>query len=288
MDAQRITDQLHGQWHGHYGTAPCPVCQPEARRDQCALSIKDGGGLLLAHCFKSGCDFRDVAAAIDLPPGHVSFDIEAAHEAKQRRAKYNANRLARSRSMWDLAKPIHGTHAERYLRGRGITCDLPESLRFLPDIYHKPSGQFSCAMIADVQPTGGIHRTFFNKKGERLASNAKMMLGPCKGGAVRLSEGQGPLVVCEGIETGLSLCMVLSERSPIVWAALSTSGMKALHLPSDPHDLIIAPDMDPNNAGQDAAKALATRASALGWQVSMLPSPVGNDWNDALQSGVAA
>ncbi len=143
-------------------------------------------------------------------------------------------------------------------------------------------------MVADVQPTGGIHRTFFTKQGERLNKSAKMMLGPCSGGAVRLTEGNGPLVVCEGIENGLSLCMVLSERSPRVWAALSTSGMKALHLPPDQHELIIAPDIDPNHAGQDAAKELATRASALGWNVSLLPSPVGNDWNDALQSGVAA
>lgn len=288
MNAQYITDQLRGQWHGHYGTAPCPVCQPEGRRDQCGLSIKDGDGLLLAHCFKSGCDFRDIAAAINLPPGRVSFDIEAAREAKEKQAAYRVAQRAKARAMWGQGNFIQGTHAERYLRSRSITCDIPDSLRFLPDTYHQPSGQFVCAMIADVQPTGGIHRTFFTKRGVRLGKSAKMMLGPCSGGAVRLSQGQGPLVVCEGVETGLSLCEVLSERSPRVWAALSTSGMKALHLPPEPHAVIIAPDMDPNNAGQDAANVLATRASALGWTVTMLPPPVGNEWNDALQSGVAA
>ena len=59
-------------------------------------------------------------------------------------------------------------------------------------------------MVADVQPTGGIHRTYFEKSGARIEKNAKMMLGPCAGGAVRLSDAtHGPLVVCEGIETGL-------------------------------------------------------------------------------------
>ncbi len=32
-----------------------------------------------------------------------------------------------------------------------------------------------------------------------------MMLGRCAGGAVRLSDGLGPLLIAEGIETGLTL-----------------------------------------------------------------------------------
>ena len=44
--------------------------------------------------------------------------------------------------------------------------------------------------------------------------------------------------------------------------------------------LTIAPDGD--QAGREAASALAERASALGWQVSLLPAPEGLDWNDVL------
>jgi len=54
----------------------------------------------------------------------------------------------------------------------------------MPDIYHGPSSTWATAMIADVQPVGGIHRTYFDTKGKRLNKNAKMMLGPCSGGAV--------------------------------------------------------------------------------------------------------
>ena len=36
--AIEITRSLSGQWHGSYGTAPCPVCQPEARPEQTALT----------------------------------------------------------------------------------------------------------------------------------------------------------------------------------------------------------------------------------------------------------
>jgi hypothetical protein len=144
-------------------------------------------------------------------------------------------------------------------------------------------------LVADVS-TGGIHRTFFDKTGGRIRGNAKMMQGPCAGGAVALSEGSGPLVACEGIETGLSLLCGLLEGPAVVLAALSTSGLRALHLPPDPGPyagaLIVAADGDA--PGRGAATALAERAYCLGWQVSLLNAPDGQDWNDVLQGGKAA
>ncbi|MBV1864617.1 MAG: toprim domain-containing protein [Rhodobacteraceae bacterium] len=102
-------------------------------------------------------------------------------------------------------------------------------------------------MIASVS-SGGIHRTFFDKRGNRLPKDSKMMLGPCSGGAVRLSESAGPLVVYEGIETGLSLVQLLTAKSPCVWAALSTGGTKTLDLPSTAGKLIIATELEKKQA----------------------------------------
>lgn len=106
------------------------------------------------------------------------------------------------------------------------------------------------------------------------------MLGSVAGGAVRLSHGNHKLIVCEGIETGLSLLSGLVSGSVSVWAALSTSGMKALSLPESPSLLTVATDGD--DAGRAAGYALAERASANGWEVSMLPAHDGSDWNDIL------
>ena len=96
-------------------------------------------------------------------------------------------------------------------------------------------------------------------------------------------------MVCEGIETGLSLLSGLLDRPAAVWAALSTSGMRALHLPENPAELVVAADRDANGAGMAAAEALAERAQALGWAVWIWLPPEGQkDWNDALRAGVAA
>lgn len=63
--------------------------------------------------------------------------------------------------------------------------------------------------------------------------------------------------------------------------------MKALRLPERPGLLTIAPDGDP--PGRKAAHALAERAHAEGWAVSLLPAPDGKDWNDIMiMKGAAA
>lgn len=283
--AHEITLALGGDWHGHHGNAPCPVCQPERRADQRALSLRDEGGKLLAFCHKNSCNFREIVTAAGLPLDRLDLDPIAQREADAKRAEYERAQLDKARALWGRSKPINGTKGEAYLRSRGITCPLPPSLRWASDVHHGPSGRWLSAMVAEVS-TGAVHRTFFEKTGARITGSAKMMLGPCAGGAVALSEGQGPLVVCEGIETGLSLASGLLGEPATVRAALSASGMKALHLPERPGRLIVA--MDGDDAGESAGRALAGAAHARGWQVSLLPAPRGLDWNDVLTGRAAS
>lgn len=286
IDPAVIAKNLGGAWHCNYGVAPCPVCQSTRRKDQNALTIAVNGGKLLLHCKKNGCAFADILTVAGIKSGTVEFDNLAIEASDHARATQAARLKARARSLWANGKPIQGSKGAAYLKERGITCPLPDSLRWVPDTYHGPSGTYVAAMIADVAPTGGLHRTFFTKKGHRLEKSAKMMLGPCSGGAVRLSKTLGPLVICEGIETGLSLLSGLLNGPHTVWAALSTSGMKGLTLPSQPGILLIATDGD--EAGRAAGHTLARTATERGWKVSSLPAPDGLDWNDVLQSEVLA
>ena len=94
MDAQTLTRQLGGTWHGGAGKAPCPVCQPERRRDQTALSLKDGkNGALLLYCFKSGCSFEDLTLTLSLPIKRAALDVDAQRKAKAQDARTREKNL---------------------------------------------------------------------------------------------------------------------------------------------------------------------------------------------------
>lgn len=291
MDAKHLTQTLRGKWYGRYGCAPCPVCQCEGRKSQNGLTLADGdGGKLLLNCKKAGCDYSEVAAAMGItrstytPPDPA---IIAQRAVEQRKAA--AKRADQAQRLWMGAQPIAGTIAESYLRGRSITCPLPDTLRFDPKCWHATAKRLP-ALVAFVDGGAGfaVHRTYLREDGGGKAdvSPAKAMLGAVQGGAVRLSDGSQTLVVAEGIETALSLSSGLLRAPATVWAALSTSGIRGLHLSDKPGRLTIAPDGDA--AGRTAAQALATRAHGLGWQVSLLPAPDGRDWNDILSGKVAA
>lgn len=290
MNAQMLTQRQGGRWYGGYGTAPCPVCQPDARRGQNALTLRNGRARLLLHCKKSGCTFADILAAAGISPGTYSPPSPSELARREAEEQVKAEKTEkRALAVWRRAVPIRGTIAETYLRQRAITCTLPDTLRFHPDCWHPTAKRFS-AMLALIEglPRLAIHRTYLRPDGggKAPADPPKAMLGAALGGAVRLTNGQGPLVVAEGVETALSLSSGLLRHPATVWACLSTAGMAGLRLPDRPHRLIIATDGD--QPGKAAGHKLAERAAALGWAVSILPAPEGRDWNDVLMMKGAA
>ena len=292
-DAKELTLALGGRWHRNYGAAPCPVCQPERRKGQNALTISDGrDGRLLAHCKRLGCAFPDILAAAGIAPGDYTAPDLATLALREAERRANAKkRAAQAKRLWSKTLPIAGTIAETYLRGRDITCPLPATLRFHPEVWHGPTARRWPAMVAAVQGAGlpAVHRTFLRPDGmgkAGLDGGDKLMLGATAGGAVRLSDRPSRLVVAEGIETSLSLSCGLLEGPATLWAALSTSGIRGLQLPDRPGRLTIAPDGD--EPGRTAGHALAERAHGLGWDVSILDPGTGRDFNDILQERVAA
>jgi len=295
-EAQRLTFALKGRWFGSYGQAFCPA--HENTRSP-ALTLADGeDGRLLAKCH-SGCDFRDVAAALRRA-GLIEGRAPSSGPAGPRRAAPNANalieRARRARyasEIWRDALPIAGTPAEAYLRSRGITCDLPPTLRYATACKVPGSGTPLPALVArvDGSPAFAVHRTYVRSDGTGKATvtPSKAMLGECRGGGVHLStcsytRDELPLVVCEGIENGLSLLSGFLNEPARVVAALSTSGVGGFVLPRTPGKLVVASDNDP--AGRGAAAKLMERAARLGWRVFDMTPPDSRDWNDLLRAGV--
>ena len=156
--------------------------------------------------------------------------------------------------------PADGTLVETYLASRGLHLPPPNTLRFHTGLKH-PSGGIRPAMVAlvtrgaDDAPLA-IHRTFLSRDGRGKApiEPQKMMLGPCRGGAVHLGVPGDVLMVGEGIETCLAAMLATGH---LAWAALSTSGLRTLDLPRDVRDVIVLADGD--DPGEAAARDCAWR-----------------------------
>lgn len=291
-EAERITAALKGRWHGRYGLACCPAHDDRNP----SLSLSDGaGGRLLARCM-TGCDFTSILDALrglGIIQGQGAVPQSGAAELARYQAEQRNEADRREHQalrFWAAAFPIHGTIAETYLRrARGITCPLPDSLRFHPACWH-PSALRLPAMIARVEGSErfAVHRTYLRPDGSGKATSkpAKAMLGQVTGGAVRLSGGPDALAVGEGIESAMSLLCGPVTGAVTVWATLSTSGMAGLRLPKTPGTLIVAADGDA--PGKAAGAKLAERAAALGWAVTLFSAPDGRDWNDMIQDSKGA
>ena len=290
MNAREITRALNGTWHGQYGTACCPAHGDRSP----SLSIGDGeNGQLLLHCF-TGCSYDAVREALRglglleerWSPLTVKRPVLPVQQTTAPKSgSEDALRSERALVIWSASGSTTGTLVETYFASRGLALPSGDMLRFHPGLKH-PSGSRWPAMVAlitrgtDGLPLG-IHRTFLARDGAGKApvSPDKMMLGPSRGGAVRLSEAGPQLMVGEGLETCLSAMQAMGGAP--TWAALSTSGLRSLDLPLDVQEVIILADAD--DAGEKAAKAAALRWRGEGRRARIARPPTGQDFNDLLR-----
>lgn len=292
MTAEAIAKALGGRKAGSGWSSRCPAHDDRTP----SLSLRDtGDGKVLVRCH-AGCDQDAVIAhlkANDLWPQngsrpfrpaasrHIAVPVEPGLE--------EVDRTAAALSIWHAAKPAGGTLIETYLRSRGLRLPATPTLRFHPHLKH-PSGDSWPAMIAlvsrgDDEAPLAIHRTFLarNGTGKAPVDPQKMMLGPCRGGAVRLAKPGDLLMIGEGIETCLA---AMQETGHPAWAALSTSGLRALELPKDVRDVIVLADGD--DAGEIAARDCALRWKREGRRVRIAHPPRGMDFNDMVVGSLSS
>lgn len=284
MSAEAIARGLRGRKAGSGWMARCPAHDD---RDP-SLSIGEMAGKVLVYCH-AGCDQRDVISALkgrglwgdnNRPP---VLKMTSRTSLKRQSPDDDVQRRNVAMAIWQSARPAQDTFVAVYLASRGINFPVPDTLRFHPGLKH-PSGALWPAMIAMVTSGSNgeplaVHRTFLARDGHGKApvDKAKMMLGPCHGGAVRLADPAGLLMVGEGIETCLAAMQASGHPA---WAALSTSGMKALDLPSTVREVIVLADGD--DAGEAAAQHCAGRWVLEGRRVRIARPPRGSDFNDLL------
>lgn len=156
-----------------------------------------------------------------------------------------------------MSRPIHGTVAEAYLHGRGITdlrtCD---AVRFHPCCYCRGDKDDPADRVRDAWPAliasvrdlngrlTGVSRTWLDPSGAGKApvSTPRRAMGHLLGHGVRFCVADDVMAAGEGVETMLSLRQVTPDL-PLV-AGLSANHLAALLLPVGLRRLYLVRDDD--------------------------------------------
>lgn len=288
FDIQAIATALGGASPSGDGySCLCPA--HDDKTPSLSIGLGDQKQLLL-YCH-GGCSFDRILTALQ----EKGLLPQAKKDRSQHKKPVNDNRapdLSYVRHLWHQAIPVAGTPAHVYLRNRlkNHLQDIPPTLRYLPAAKHGPTGNLYPCLLAAVTSypdtrVAGLLRTFLSPDGMTKAPvvNPKMMLGSIRGGTVRLAPAGEELMIAEGIETSLTVQIMLKKPT---WAALSSKNMESIVLPPLPlaQTLYIAKDND--EAGDKGALALADKAWAEGRAVHILQPPHKlNDFNDLLFYG---
>ena len=214
------------------------------------------------------------------------------------------DRTEAARRLWQRCRAIDGTHAEAYLRARGIQRCRFAALRFHPALFYRDGDGMRRlpALVAAVtgdageRPGPGEHpgpgdrpahgavcgvlRTWLDPVRPTKANltRPRKALGRVHGRAVHFGEPAcGTLLVGEGIETVLSIMTAMPDT--VAAAALSAGSLGAFAPPAGVTRLVIARDNDPE--GECAAERLVRRCARTGVD-ALLVAPEGNDFNDDL------
>lgn len=267
----RLTRQDRGLWIDHATGEKGDVFS----LIQGAFSVNFAGAIKIA---------RDMA---HLPMRKVTPAIsKMSDENKEQYTKEQMGQIIRE--LWPTIRESPVTH---YLHARGISCLYQntaypyQDLKYHPDLLHYPSKTRWPSMVSlvrDVEGTIiGLHRTYIDSTTSQKASVEpnKMMLGKCRGAAVRLAAPvDGVLGVSEGIETGLAAMQIFNVP---VWAALSATGMRGIQLPASVSDVIVFTDA--GLAGEEAAQDLARRMVTEGRRARIVRPRHGDDFADDLE-----
>jgi Toprim domain len=242
---------------------PCPICGPYAKaavnKRRKVMRVWNTDGRVTYNCARCGAQGR---LQSDFPLPRVVLP-----------PKDNNARKALADRLWGMSYPLGRTHTpvETYLRSRGCYLPCPSIRSLLSRKNHPPT------MIAKFQGTSGVHLTKLRLDGSGKAGtdHDKVMIGAVSGFPIVLRSGEWskPLLICEGIEDGLSLALAFPTWT--VWAAGSASMIHKL-VGNTPKEVVVVVDYD--MAGIKAVK----RCFSINPDTRIIRFPKGLDANAML------
>jgi hypothetical protein len=128
------------------GLTHCPK-HPDRRP---SLAVKDVDGRVLVKCW-AGCGQTEVIDALHrLGHWHASRGRYSPATTATPSAPGSSSKPVLVLRLWGSTQAAEGTVVEAYLHGRGLHGPIPVTLRCVPNLLHRPSGQRLPAMVASV------------------------------------------------------------------------------------------------------------------------------------------
>jgi putative DNA primase/helicase len=231
--------------------------------------------------------------------------IDSVKEESARKKEYQRAKVEKTMNGAGVDEEI----ISEYFMSRGLPDYVPpsllsnESLEYWDKTGPNPEclGNFP-AMIAVYKRNDiecGIHCTYIKEdySGKADVPNPKKSMktvNDLKGCAIQLFpiEKNKPLVVCEGIETGIAIYE--ATKFP-VWACGTATLLESVEIPDEVLTVYIAADLDKSERGGQAAERLAHRLHSEGKEVHIV-TPSGPiiegeksvDWLDVLNQEVSS
>lgn len=206
---------------------------------------------------------------------YVPTRAKVANRLKRRTAN-----KARARKLYQAAASLANTPAKLYLASRGLR-PVAAWDRLRASTLHFPGKGLSPVLIAPIEAQDGalvaVHRTYLQPNGKKLdVPDPRRTLGQVRGHAIHLGQVADELIICEGLEDGLTLHQELELP---VWVAGGASLLHSMVVPEQVRCLVIAANNDP--AGEVAAYRAADAMAVMGRRVRIMrPTHGFKDFND--------
>lgn len=307
LDA-RLTDAV--QRVGKH--VPCPV---HGGKDGFRLFAEENGGGACNTCgtfadgfavlqWLRGCSFYESLRLVAELLNNGTVPDQPASTAPMRESQpaseHGNGYKGAIKYLLDTSSRTPNRAARAYYERRGIAQTsefITNSLKYhdSADVYHsgkrvvlngKPL-RYPCilGLARNAHGVTGLHQIYLTKDGANAAAeisqivgseySKKRMIGQFTGTAVRLAKADKTLIVCEGIETALSIRLLTGSSSI---AACGTAALLAgVDVPDCVEHLLIYADND--DAGLIAAEKLKARESGKR-TVEIYTPPVGKDFLD--------
>jgi len=177
-----------------------------------------------------------------------------------------------------------GTCVELYLRKRGITVPtLPACIRFRREAF----GGYHALVALATDADGAVHavqQIYLTDDGAKAPVPVQKRTNKAQDGWSKIAPvrlpGEQRLILCEGVETALSLWQATGQE---VWACLGIANMAQAPVPEGA-SIVVARDgdMPESKADRQLRKAVSALRRRAG-EVAVASPPPGQDFNDVLR-----